>query len=102
MATIYIHSAKPLSAPARQKLEDVNDRLRRYFRSILSASWVFTREHGRWQVRCHLHGRSGHYRVATEADTARNAIDEACEKLVRLRRRARRKVIARRRVAPGA
>ena len=94
---IYVHSVKPLSPAARQKLEDVNEKLGRFFRSIISASWVFVQEHGNWEVRCQLHGRSGRYRVVVEATTARDAIDAAYEKLVRQRRRARRKAISKRR-----
>ncbi|MEO8445238.1 MAG: HPF/RaiA family ribosome-associated protein [Gammaproteobacteria bacterium] len=97
MPIYYIHSEKPLSAPAREKLEGINARLQRFFRSVISVSWTFARQRDTWRANCQVHGRSGHYRAVAQADTARAAMDEIYERLVRQRRRARRKVLAKRR-----
>lgn len=96
MATIYVHSEKPLTAAIRRKIESIGVKLERHFNSLVSVAWTVKGEKSGWLVKCRVQGRSGVYLASAIDDSVRAAMDTIDSKLLRQRRRVRRKQVTKR------
>ncbi len=76
--------------PAEQRrLRDLNARMTRYFRKIVTVSWTFSAAAVGFTAGCSIHSQSGYYRSRASAEKIGAAMDMAFEKVVRQRRRKR-------------
>lgn len=86
--TLTVHDVN-LSAAERLRLGELNARLQRYFRKLVTLSWEIRDSAHQYVVRCSVHSLSGYYRARASADSAGAALDQVFDKLVRQRRRTR-------------
>jgi ribosome-associated translation inhibitor RaiA len=71
-------------------IEYVSSRFPHYFTGILSVSWDLTTDGHEHLVGCRIHSRTGDYRASARARDARQAAQQAFERLVKQRRREKR------------
>ena len=78
-----------LTPAERRRLSEINERLRRYFRSVLTIRWVINQVGHIYAVTMEVHARSGYYLARSHADRLAKSVDQAFDKIVRQRRRNR-------------